>query len=109
MRTTNNHFFSWDSLTIYDGASSTSSKMGKYCGDSIPPSHISSSNKILIHFKTDHYDGKNNGFKMEYNPKGKQITSVKRSLKTVCSFLITNFDCKRDSSIRSFHHEYWNP
>ena len=62
-------FFSFDSLTIYDGDSSTSPMMGKYCGDSIPPSHFSSSNEILIHFQSDSaYTVA--GFKMEYNPLG---------------------------------------
>ena len=40
--------------------------MGKYCGDSIPPSHISSSNEILIHFETDGSETRN-GFKIEYS------------------------------------------
>ena len=61
--------FSFDSLTIYDGDSSTSPMMGKYCGDSIPPSHVSSSNAILINFQSDSaYTVA--GFKMEYNPIG---------------------------------------
>ena len=42
--------------------------MGKYCGASIPPSHISSSKEIMVHFETDDYNGNENGFKMEYNP-----------------------------------------
>ena len=68
------YFFSYDSLTIYDGGSSTSPMMGKYCGDSIPPSHVSSSNEVLIQFQSD--GGlTETGFKMEYTPKGKQITS----------------------------------
>ena len=76
MRKINNLFlFSWDSLTIYDGDSSTSSMMGKYCGDSIPPSHVSSSNEILIHFRSDGIVTRP-GFKIEYNPTGKQITSI---------------------------------
>jgi hypothetical protein len=62
-------------LTIYDGGSSTSPMMGKYCGDSIPPSHVSSSNEVLIQFQSD--GGlTETGFKMEYTPKGKQITSI---------------------------------
>ena len=64
-------FFSYDSLTIYDGGSSTSPMMGKYCGASIPPSHISSSKEIMFHFETDNYNDYENGFKMEYNPTGK--------------------------------------
>ena len=64
-------FFSYDSLTIYDGGSSTSPMMGKYCGNSIPPSHVSSSNEILIQFQSDEYeDDIGGGFQIEYNPLG---------------------------------------
>ena len=70
-RKVNNLFFSHDSLTIYDGGSITSPMMGKYCGDSIPPSHISSSNDVLIHFQSDSSSTKA-GFQMEYQPIGKQ-------------------------------------
>jgi hypothetical protein len=45
--------------------------MGRYCGDSIPSSHVSSSNEMLIHFETKSYNSNDNGFKMEYNPIGK--------------------------------------
>ena len=44
--------------------------MGKYCGDSIPPSHVSSNNEVLIHFQSDG-SATRAGFKMEYNPIGK--------------------------------------
>ena len=44
--------------------------MGKYCGDSIPPSHVSSSNEVLIQFKSDGSQERA-GFQMEYNPLGK--------------------------------------
>ena len=43
--------------------------MGKYCGDSIPPSHVSSSNEVLIHFLSDESETYG-GFQMEYNPTG---------------------------------------
>ena len=49
--------------------------IGIYCGDSIPPSHVSSSNEILIHFRSDGIATRP-GFKIEYNPTGKQITSI---------------------------------
>ena len=62
--------FSYDSLTIYDGNSNASTSLGVYCGDSIPASHISSSNEMLIHFHTDNSVGKS-GFRIEYNPKSK--------------------------------------
>ena len=44
--------------------------MGKYCGDSIPPSHVSSSNEVLIQFQSDGTETEA-GFKLEYNPIGK--------------------------------------
>ena len=81
-------FFSYDSLTIYDGGSSTSPMMGKYCGASIPPSQISSSKEIMVHFKTDQSNEMNyNGFKMEYNPTGKQNTSIQDNTEYFISFL----------------------
>ena len=52
--------------------------MGKYCGDSIPPSHVSSSNEILIHFQSDG-SATGAGFKMEYNPTGKQNTPIQNN------------------------------
>jgi hypothetical protein len=79
MRTTNYigmYFFSYDSLTIYDGGSSTSSMMGKYCDNSIPPSQISSSNEILVHFETDWYDSNSKGFQMVYNPYSKLVNLI---------------------------------
>ena len=64
-------FFSWDTLTIYDGDSSTSSMMEEYCGYSIPPSHVSSSNEVLIRFQSGN-TGSSGGFQMEYIPIGKK-------------------------------------
>ena len=72
-------FLSYDSLTIYDGDSSTSSMMGKYCGETIPPSHVSSSNEMLIHFQSDGVATRA-GFKMEYSPTGKQNLSTIKTL-----------------------------
>ena len=78
MKKQTTYFFSYDSLTIYDGGSSTSPMIGKYCGNSIPPSHVSSSNEVLIHFQSDG-SVTMAGFKMEYNPSGeeKDINSKK--------------------------------
>ena len=78
MRTINKLFFSWDSLTIYDGGSITSPMIGTFCGTSIPPSQVSSSNEILINFHSD-WAGRESGFKMEYNPTGKQITKIQNN------------------------------
>ena len=68
-------FFSWDSLTVYDGDSNTSPMMGKYCGNSIPPSHVSSSNEILINFYSDGAVA-GAGFQMEYNPTNSSSNSA---------------------------------
>ena len=71
--------FSYDSLILYDGDSNSSPILGKYCGTSIPPSHISSSNMIYIHFHSDgsiegllEYDY--TGFKLEYHLSGKKYS-----------------------------------
>ena len=72
-------------MTIYDGGSSTSPMMGKYCGDSIPPSHISSSKEIMVHFKTVSWTYGNNGFKMEYRPTGNK--SIQNNTEYFGSFL----------------------
>ena len=44
--------------------------MGIYCDDSIPPSHVSSSNEVLIQFQSGGTETEA-GFKLEYNPIGK--------------------------------------
>ena len=61
---------------MYDGGSSTSAIMGKYCGNSIPPSHVSSSNEIMINFQSDG-SVRRPGFQIEYNPTGKHIEIAK--------------------------------
>ena len=67
-------------MTIYDGDSSTSYMLGKYCGNSIPPSTVSSNNEVLIQFQSDGYPYVTEaGFKMEYNPIGKQNTSIQNN------------------------------
>ena len=71
-------FFSWDSLTVYDGGSSASPMMGKYCDSSSPPSHVSSSNVILIHFQSDG-SGTRAGFKIEYKPTSKENTLIQNN------------------------------
>ena len=87
MRIINIFFSSFDSLTIYDGGSSTSLLMGKYCGDSIPSSHVSSSNEVLIQFQSDGSYTRA-GFQMEYNPLGKQNISIQ--FKTTLTIIYVN-------------------
>ena len=65
--------------------------MGEYCGNSIPPNHVSSSNKVLINFisdgsnmylctsETNNPNCNYGGFKMEYNPTSKQNTSIQNN------------------------------
>ena len=57
--------YSCDSLTFYNGNSGASPLIGHYCGTSLPPNFISSSNRTFIHFKTDESKNKK-GFKLEY-------------------------------------------
>ena len=60
-------YFSYDSLTIYDGGSKSSDLVGKFCGNSLPPGQIlSSSNELLLHIQTDHV-GIFDGFHIEYS------------------------------------------
>ena len=56
--------------------------MGKYCGDSIPPSSVSSNNDVLIHLYSNDY-GTEAGFKMEYHPIGKQTHQCKTTLNLI--------------------------
>ena len=73
--------------------------IGKYCGDSIPSSHISSSNKILIHFKTNYYDNSDSGFKLEYNPKGESSgsTTTTSSITLITGVTIIGGGCLQSS------------
>ena len=60
-----------DSLTIYDGGSNASPILGNpYCGYSMPPSQISSSNHLFIHFHSN-YHVTGTGFKVQYNATSK--------------------------------------
>ena len=61
-------YFSQDSLTVYDGGSTSSDLVGKFCGNSLPPDQIlSSSNELLLHFETDPWAGIYDGFHIEYS------------------------------------------
>ena len=61
---------------IYDGGSNTSPMLGnRYCGDSLPPSRISSSNQLFFHFRSD-ATRTATGFKLEYNVTSKNTYKV---------------------------------
>ena len=65
-----------DRLSIFDGDSNTSPMLGNpYCGDSLPPSQITSSNHLLIHFYSDE-SVTSTGFKLEYNATSKNTYKV---------------------------------
>ena len=46
--------------------------IGQFCGDSMPPSQVSSGNEAFIVFKTDNWGAYSGGFKIEYESLGKQ-------------------------------------
>ena len=50
---------------LYDGDANINSLIGKYCGNSIPNNQKSSTNSVLIHFKSDPSVTKS-GFKLKY-------------------------------------------
>ena len=70
--------FRYDFVTIYDGASTSYPILGPYCGDTIPPDHISSRRSLLVHFHSDSSVTRS-GFQLEHhklNTKGKKIGKV---------------------------------
>ena len=70
-----------DSLTIYDGDSNKSPMLADpYCGDSLPPSQISSSNHLFIHFHSNNHVTKT-GFKLEYNATSKNPCKIDITVK----------------------------
>ena len=68
--------FRHDSLTIFDGGTNTSPKLGNpYCGDSLPSSQISSRNHLFIYFHSDRLNT-GTGFKLEYNATSKNPNKI---------------------------------
>ena len=65
----NSLIFSYDSLTIYDGDSTSSPILGTYCGNTIPPTHISSGNEVLLHLNSDG-SVTSTGFQLEHQQLG---------------------------------------
>ena len=57
---------SWDYVSIYDGPSSSSDLIGRFCDNSPPPMKILSlTNEVLIYLKTD-FGGTFEGFHLHY-------------------------------------------
>ena len=61
-----------DYLTIYDGASDASAVIGEFCGDEVPASFISSTNEILLVFKSE-CRRNHKGFQLEYKTSSKNF------------------------------------
>ena len=78
----------YDSLTLYDGNSNSAPLIGEYCGKTLPPTFISSTNKAFLHFQSDEYGMEESGFKLEYHPHSKLCFNPKATvdpdLKTNC-------------------------
>ena len=60
-------------MKLYDGDSSASSLIEKYCGTSLPPNFISSTNKAFIHFNSDKYHTTRTGFELDYRVIGGKL------------------------------------
>lgn len=56
----------FDYIEIFEGSNSDAPLLGKYCGDSKPPSQVLDSNEALIVFNTD-FTMSGKGFKLDYN------------------------------------------
>lgn len=54
-----------DKVTIYDGGSGSSRRLGEYSGSSIPRPFLSSSNALYVTFNTDR-SGTRTGFSAKY-------------------------------------------
>ena len=71
--------------------------IGQYCGNSIPPSHVSSSNEILLHFQSDTYNT-GVGFQTEYNPTtaaptATSSTTTTTAVQTTCNMFTGDSTC----------------
>ena len=68
-----------DSLEIFDGEETNDeSSLGKFCGSTLPPKLVSTSNKVTLLFHTDS-DGNFDGFHLEWesiHPESKYIIQI---------------------------------
>ena len=69
-----------NSLSIYDGGSTSPLIIGKYCSyhadyvQSIRPKHISSGNEMVLHLQySQFYTSSSSTFEIEYNITGKLV------------------------------------
>ena len=57
--------FRYDFVSVRDGGTTQSPLVGRYCGHSLPPSHLSTGNQLVIRFKSDH-SVSHEGFRASY-------------------------------------------
>ena len=62
----------YDFVSVRDGGTTESPLVGRYCGHSLPPSHLSTGNQLVIRFKSDH-SVSHEGFRASYRA-GKEKT-----------------------------------
>ena len=67
--------FRYDFVSVREGGTTEAPLVGRYCGHSLPPSHLSTGNRLLIRFKSDH-SVSHEGFRVSYKTgKRKQMTA----------------------------------
>ena len=57
--------FRYDFVSVRDGGTTQSPLVGRYCGHSLPSSHLSTGNQLVIRFKSDH-SVSHEGFRASY-------------------------------------------
>ena len=70
-------------LELYNGDSTASPLIKRYCGNLLPPTFISSTNRAFIYFHTESVvesGGKGPGFVMEYNAISSKLTQLQKRL-----------------------------
>ena len=79
---------SWgDHLKIYDGATNTSPVVGQYCeAKSKPQNFISSTNEILLYFKSSYNSYDKKGFQIEYKTSSEYFDSKTKKVITERNF-----------------------
>ena len=101
-------YFSYDSLTIYDGGSMSSDLVGKFCGNSLPPGQIfSSSQELLMHFQTNHfgiYDGGSTSSELVGKFCGNSLPPSQ--ILSSSNELLLHFETNSVGTYNGFHIEY---
>lgn len=81
----NNEGCNFDYVALFDGPTITHRHLGNYCGNEKPPNTITTSNQLLVVFKSDFNIG-GRGFKAYYYSGERQDCCAKRSYILFVSF-----------------------